>query len=331
MKVLITGGAGYIGSTVASACLDSGITPVVLDDYSLGRREFTVGRIAYEGDIADGAVIDQIWAEHPDIDAVIHCAAFISVPDSVTDPLTYYDNNVGKSVSLFSHLVRNGCSRVIFSSSGSIYAKAEDLTVTEASPLAPMSPYATTKAMMEQVLRDAGAAGLIRSILLRYFNPIGADPQVRTGQQVQNPGSVTGKLLTAQHEGIAFKVTGTEYETRDGTAIRDYIHVWDLALAHVRAVQCFDDVVATEPAGSVVINLGTGLGTTVREYVEAFREVAGELLVEDAPPRPGDARGCYTASTRAKDLLAWQTERSIADGIRDALAWDAKRMSVLGF
>jgi UDP-glucose 4-epimerase len=167
MKVLIAGGAGYIGSTIASACLDSDISPVILDSLVTGRREFTVGREFYEGDIADGALIDRIFAEHPDIGAVIHCAALIVVPDSVADPVGYYRANVAKSLEFAAHLVRNGCQRLIFSSSAAIYQASEDLTVDEESPLDPQSPYGRPKAVCEEMFADIAAAEPIRVLSLR--------------------------------------------------------------------------------------------------------------------------------------------------------------------
>jgi len=330
MKVLVTGGAGFIGSTITSACLDAGIAPVVLDDLSTGRREFTAGRSAYVGDIADHHLLDRILDEHPDITATVHCAAKIVVPESVADPLGYYRCNVAKTVELVDHLQARGVDRFVFSSSASIYRPDDDLTVDEDSALAPSSPYARTKAMVEQVLADAAVAHPLRVVSLRYFNPIGADPQLRTGLQLPNPSHALGRLLHAYESGAAFTITGTSWATRDGTGLRDYIHVWDLARAHVAALQRFDQVVPGE-RGSRVVNLGTGRGTTVRELVAAFEAMVGERLdVVEADPRPGDVIGCYTRSDRAARLLGWRTELSEADGIRDALAWAQRRPEVLG-
>src|SRR6202167_2763270 len=180
-KVLITGGAGYIGSTIASACLDRGLTPVILDSLVTGRREVTRDRIFFEGDISDGALVDKLFAEHPDIGAVVHCAALIVVPDSVTDPVGYYHANVAKSLEFAAHLLRNGCQRLIFSSSAAIYRSGEDLIVDEESPVDPQSPYARTKAVCEAMFADIASAEPIRVLSLRYFNPIASDPKMRTG------------------------------------------------------------------------------------------------------------------------------------------------------
>jgi UDP-glucose 4-epimerase len=332
VKVLIAGGAGFIGSTLASACLDDGIVPVILDNLSTGRAEFARDRIFYPGDIADGPLIDKIFGDHPDIDAVVHAAAAIVVPESVEQPLRYYRENVAKSVDFIDHVLRNGCGRYLFSSSASIYDPGPDFTVDESSPLAPQSPYARTKAVMEQVLADCAVAYDLRVLSLRYFNPIGADPELRTGLQIPRPSHLLGKLLTAVENDEEFLLTGVDWPTRDGSGIRDYIHVWDLAQAHVRALRRFDDVLppGQEP-GYEVINLGTGSGTTVKEFVAAFRTVSGlPLRVLQTPPRPGDTVGSYTRTDKARRLLEWAPQRSLEDGIRDSMRWSAKRASVLG-
>ncbi|GAA3718628.1 UDP-glucose 4-epimerase GalE [Nonomuraea antimicrobica] len=324
MRVLITGGAGYIGSTIASACLDAGIAPVILDSLVTGRREFAEGRVFYEGDISDGPLIDKIFAEYPDIEAVIHCAALIVVPDSVSDPIGYYRANVTKSLEFVDHLLRNGCTRMIFSSSASIYRTGDDHTVTEESPLDPQSPYARTKAVCEGMFADIAAGRPIRILSLRYFNPIGSDPRMRTGLQLRRPSHALGKMIESYEEGVPFQITGTGYATPDGTGIRDYVHVWDLATAHVAALERFDEL------GTDVINLGTGAGTTVRELVEAFNRVVERTVeVVEAPARPGDVAGAYTRSDRARRLLGWQARHSVEDGIRHSLEWASLRDSRL--
>ncbi|MEV4438072.1 UDP-glucose 4-epimerase GalE [Streptomyces sp. NPDC049577] len=332
MKVLITGGAGFIGSTIASACADDGITPVILDNLVTGRREFAAPHAFYEGDIADGDLIDKVFAEHRDIYAVIHCASLIVVPESVANPLAYYSNNLAGSIALLGHLARNRCDRLIFSSSASIYRPSEDdFTVDEDSPLAPASPYAHTKAMAEQILKDTATAGGPRSMSLRYFNPIGADPQLRTGLQVLKPTHALGRMIDAHHSGQKFTITGTDWPTPDGTCVRDYVHVWDLADAHLRALHRFDQVLPTDGTDRhQVIILGAGKATTVRELVNAFGEVTGRPLpVVETARRPGDTVGAYSRSTRAKDLLGWEPQHTITDGIRDSLRWYDKRDTLL--
>lgn len=333
MKVLITGGAGYIGSTVASALEDKGHTPVLLDSLVSGLKVFTRGRIFYEGDVADKELLTQVFNDHPDVYATVHCAALIVVPESVEQPYLYYHENVCKSLELFRLLTELGYPRVVFSSSASIYDAVPGFKVTEDAPLNPSSPYARTKYMMEQVLSDLAHATRLRGIALRYFNPIGADPEYRSGIYVPEPSHVVGKLVdTALAKQAEFKVTGVDWPTRDGSGIRDYVHVWDLAKAHVAAVTRFDDVLAETNSPYVVINLGTGDGVTVKELVAAFERVWGEEIVKsEAPPRPGDVAGAYANADRAKTLLDWQAELSIDEGIESALEWGRRREKILGY
>ncbi|AQX15739.1 UDP-glucose 4-epimerase GalE [Tessaracoccus lapidicaptus] len=329
MKVLITGGAGYIGSTVASACEDAGHEVVILDDFSTGRREFVRDRAVYEGDFADEALLGRIFAEHA-IDAVVHCAAKIVVPESVEMPLDYYENNVAKTITLLRAMDRAGVHRFLFSSSASIYAPDENFVVTEASPLSPGSPYARTKYMVEMILEDYTKASDMKVLSLRYFNPIGTDPQLRSGQQLEKPSHVLAKLLEAWSKGETFTVTGVEWPTRDGSGIRDFIHVWDLAQAHVAALEGFDK--ATAESSYEVFNIGTGNGVTVKELAASFEEISGDpLKVTYGPPRPGDVAGVYTVSSKAKDVLGWEAKLTEQEAVRDAIAWLPVRKEMLGY
>jgi len=333
MKVLVTGGAGYIGSTTAKALEQAGHTPVILDSLLNGPLAFVRDRIFYEGDIADRELLRRIVAEHPDIDATIHMAARIVVPESMVLPYEYYRDNVAKSLELFDELVALGKPRVLFSSSASLYAMKESFEVTESDPLDPTSPYARTKRMMEQVLVDMANATDLRAIILRYFNPIGSDPDLESGIYAKEPSHVLGQLvLAARGLKDSFTITGTAHPTRDGTGIRDYIHVWDLAQAHVRAVERFDEVLATVDAPSVVINIGTGEGVTVRELVASFERVFGSKVpITEAPPRPGDAVGAFANVDRSAALLGWSAGLTIDEAIASALAWGAKRQEILGY
>ena len=232
------------------------------------------------------------------------------------------------------NLHRLGCNKIVFSSSASVYDHVPGFMVTEESPLNPNCPYARTKLMMEMILKDFCSAYGMKGIALRYFNPIGADPKMRSGIHVKEPSHVLGKLVDAAQGKIdSFQITGTDYETRDGTGIRDYIHIWDLADAHVKALTNFDDVF--DKAGNpeetyLVINLGTGKGVTVRELVAAFERVYGqEINKVDTPPRPGDVAGAYANADKALRLLNWQARLSIEDGIRDALKWGQLRENIL--
>jgi UDP-glucose 4-epimerase len=333
MKVLVTGGAGYIGSTISSALLDRGHVPVILDSLVTGRAEFAKGRVFYRGDVADRKMLERIFREHPDISHAIHCAALIVVPESVAKPVQYYRENVAKSLELFDSLASLGCKRIVFSSSASLYDVVPGFMVTESSPLSPSSPYARTKYMMEMILSDVCGATGMRGIALRYFNPIGADPQMRTGVHVAQPSHVLGKLVAAARGEIpAFTITGTSWPTRDGTGIRDYIHVWDLARAHISAVESFDAAFdRSGEASYLVANLGTGRGVTVRELVDAFRKVWGKpLRTDEAPPRPGDVAGSFANGDRALELFGWRAELPIDQGIADALKWAEARKKILG-
>lgn len=329
MKVLITGGAGYIGSTVASACEDAGHEVVILDDFSTGRREFVGQRPLYEGDFADQALLDEVFTDHA-IDIVVHCAAKIVVPESVADPLGYYENNVAKTIQLLYGMKRNFVNRIVFSSSASIYAPNDDFTVTEDSALAPGSPYARTKFMVEMILADAAASSDLHVLSLRYFNPIGTDPQLRSGQQLEHPTHVLAKLLEAWQNHSTFTITGVDWPTRDGSGIRDFIHVWDLAQAHVAAIEHFDDATADEPYQ--VVNVGTGNGVTVKELAASFLEITGTPLdIAEGDPRPGDVAGVYTVSSKAADVLDWHAERTEQEAVKDAIAWLPKREEMLGY
>jgi UDP-glucose 4-epimerase len=335
VKVLVTGGAGYIGSTICSALKDVGHIPVVLDSLVTGQEVFTRDHIFFKGDIADKALVGQIFKQHPDIRIVIHCAALIVVPESMEKPYEYYSENVVKSIEFFQTLAQHHVEGVVFSSSASIYGASDSFKVTETSALDPQSPYARTKFMMEMVLRDFATAYGLKGIALRYFNPIGADPKLRSGIHVREPSHVVGKLVDCARGKIKkFEVTGVNWPTRDGSGLRDYIHVWDLARAHVAAVENFSDVFAKTQSKTnyEVINLGTGQGVTVKELLTAFESVFGTALNKgEAPPRPGDNAGSYASCEKALNLLKWKAQLSVQDGIRDALRWGEKRFEILGY
>ncbi len=333
MKVLVTGGAGYLGSITCKALEAAGHTPVVLDSLLSGPRRFVGDRIFYEGDIADRPLLRRIVDEHPDLEATVHMAARIVVPESVELPYEYYRDNVAKSLELFDELVALGKPRLIFSSTASLYALTPEFEVREGDPLAPASPYARTKRMMEQILEDMAAATDLRAVILRYFNPVGSDPDLETGYHLRDATHVVPLMAqTALGQREIFTITGTDLPTRDGTGIRDYIHVWDLARAHVRAVERFDDVLAAVDAPSTYLNLGAGDGVTVRELLAAVERVVGKPVpVREAPSRPGDAVGAFANADKAAELLGWRTELTLDEAIASALAWGEKRREVLGY
>lgn len=332
MKVLVTGGAGYIGSITATALEQAGHTPVLLDSLVNGEKAFTTGRIFYQGDIADRRLLQRILGEHPEIEACVHMAALTIVPDSIARPYEYYENNVARSLELFDELTRLGCTRVLFSSSAAVYGPAPDFEVYEDHLLAPTSPYGRTKLMVEEVLADLAAGTDLRAVVLRYFNPIGSDPQLRSGVYAGIPSHVLGQLVrTALGEQETFTLTGTDLPTRDGTGLRDYVHVWDLARAHVRALERFDAALDAVGSEQVVLNVGTGQGVTVRELHAAVEQVCGvSVPLVTAPPRPGDAVGAFANVDRAAELLGWRAELSLEEGIASSLAWAQRRAEVIG-
>jgi UDP-glucose 4-epimerase len=337
MKALITGGAGYIGSSIASAMIDKGDTPIILDSLIKGKQEFAANRIFYHGDIADRALLARIFSEHPDIYCTIHCAALAVVSESVEQPYKYYRENVSKSLEFFQALIELGYPHLIFSSSASIYkATPPAFQVQEESPLTASCPYAQTKIMTEQILADLCQASPLQAISLRYFNPIGADPKSRTGPYDKEPTHLLGSLVeVATGRRKVFELNGINWPTRDGSAIRDFIHVWDLASAHLLALEKFDEVIRNDNTGGrsySVINLGTENGVTVREFVAAFERVLGrEIDKVETDPRPGDSAGAYASCAKAQKLLGWQAERTLEEGVADSLAWDSKRASILGY
>jgi UDP-glucose 4-epimerase len=320
MKVLVTGAAGFIGSTVAAALHDAGDVPVVLDDLSKGSPSFLNGYPAYIGDCADPAVLARIFDDHPDIDVAIHCAACTIVPESIIRPLTYYSQNVAKTISLVEQLLAHGCTRLIFSSSAAVYGAAPAPVVTEDSPTNPGNAYGASKLMVERILADTCAATPLSALSLRYFNPVGCDPQLRSGPYEPAPTHALGSLLAAWNGGDPFWIHGSDWDTVDGTPVRDFVHVWDVARAHVAAAHY-----GRGGSGHAVVNIGSGRPTTVLQLAETFnRFVDNPVDIRFDGRRPGDASGCVTSTDRARELLGWRPQRTIADAVADALGWAAR-------
>lgn len=329
MKILITGGAGYIGSTIALCLADHGVNVVVLDDLSTGVAEFVRTPHFYHGDIGDTALVARLLDEHPDITAVIHCAGRIVVPESVSHPYAYFDTNFVHTLRLLRTLADHGVHRFVLSSTASMYAPNASLFADESTPVEPGNPYATSKHLLEQALRSLASVTDLRVVVLRYANPIGADPQLRTGLQNFTPTHALGGLLDAIDRDEPFSITGTDWHTRDGTGVRDYVHVWDIARAHRVALEKFDSLVSDDPAHRFeIINLGSGTGTTVRELVQACADTLGVTPeIAEVQRRPGDVAGCAIGSERARRLLGWEPELSIEAAIGDAVAWREKWVS----
>jgi UDP-glucose 4-epimerase len=322
MTVLVTGGAGYIGSHTVYALLDRGETVVVLDDLSTGvRAQVGEQAVFVKGDIADTALVKSVVSSHG-VDAVIHFAGSIVVPDSVSDPLGYYENNVVKSHALISALVETGVRQFIFSSTATVYAQDAPQPLSETAARMPISPYARSKLIAEWILEDVARAHDFRPIILRYFNVAGADPQGRTGQSAPKATHLIRRAArVALGREPHLNIFGTDYPTPDGTGVRDYIHVSDLAAAHVLAL---DALRAGSPAA--VYNCGYGRGVSVRQVVMGMEKLLGKALpVREAPRRPGDPPILISDPSRIKKALGWRPVHDDLEGIlRSALEWERR-------
>ncbi len=319
--VLVTGGAGYIGSHAVLALRDAGFPVAVIDNLTTGFRWAVPDDVAfYEGDIADEALIDRIAAEQG-IKAIMHFAGSIIVPESVEKPLDYYLNNTVKSRSLLASAVRNDIRHFIFSSTAAVYGLPERSPVQEDDPKQPINPYGTSKLMTELMLRDTAAAHPINYCALRYFNVAGADPQGRTGQSTAGAThliKVAVEAALGKREGV--QVMGTDYATPDGTGVRDYIHVSDLAGAHVAALR----QLIAEPDVSLTVNAGYSRGFSVLEVLNAVDRVAGTTIQRTlAPRRAGDPDSLVSDNRRITETFSWQPRWGNLDTIvGHALAWE---------
>lgn len=321
MSVLVTGGAGYIGSHMVHRLCDAGETVVVLDNLTTG-FDWAIPAAAQliEGDVGDEAFVSQIIKDH-DVDAIVHFAGSIVVPESVVDPLGYYLNNTVKSRSLIASAVAGGVKNFIFSSTAAVYGAPETMPVTEATPQIPVSPYGSSKLMTEVMLRDAAVAHDFRYVALRYFNVAGADPQGRTGQSTKGATHLIKVACeAAQGKRSHLDVYGTDYDTADGTCVRDYIHVSDLVKAHSDALTYLRD-----GGAATVMNCGYSRGFSVLEVVDAVKRAAGvDFDVRLADRRPGDPPQIIAASDLLRSTLNWQPDHDDLDTIvRHALDWEA--------
>ncbi len=328
MNILVTGGAGYIGSHTCVELLQAGYQPVVIDDLSnaseksLERVEQITGKSVpfYRGNVRDEALLERIFSEH-DIGCAIHFAGYKAVGESVAKPLEYYENNLGATMTLCRVMSRRGVKKLIFSSSATVYSGENEMPLREDSKTGNCTnPYGWTKYMGEQILRDVAKADPEWAVAqLRYFNPVGAHP---SGQIGEHPNGIPNNLMpfiaqTAVGKRDHLNVFGNDYPTPDGTGVRDYIHVVDLAKGHVAAIRYLD----THP-GESVFNLGTGNGYSVLDMVHAF-ESANDLRVpyEIAPRRPGDLAVCYADPTKSREELGWQAQFDQVDMCRDTWNW----------
>ena len=317
MRILITGGAGYIGSLTARHLAEAGHDPIVLDDLRNGHRE-AVGELPLVvGDVRDVHLVAATIDQHA-IDAVIHFAALKSVEDSVADPGAYFDDNVGGTLGVLRAMAHTGVRRIVFSSSCAVYGMPGKLPVTEASPIQPMNPYGESKALSERLLPWFEAAHGIRFAALRYFNAAGAAEDGSVGEDWTGAQNLIPVVLrTAAGRQSVVRVFGTDHPTPDGTAIRDYIHVLDLAEAHRCALEAID-----RRDTSLTANVGTGVGASVLEVLDAARRITGlEIGAEEAPRRAGDPPAVWADTSRATELLDWRATRGLDDIIRTAWRW----------
>ena len=329
MKILVTGGAGYIGSHTVLALLERGHEVVVLDNFSnsspesLRRVESLAGKPVelFRGDLLDQNLLEQIFRAHDDLQSVIHFAALKAVGESTKEPLKYYRNNVAGSIALLEEMSRAGTEGLVFSSSCTVYGEPEKVPVNESHPTGKVSnPYGRTKHVMERVILDfATASPSFKPAILRYFNPVGAHPSGRIGEDPKGtPDNLVPyvcQVATGRLEKL--KVFGTDYPTPDGTAVRDYLHVMDLADAHVRAVEKLE-----QSETGFTCNLGTGRGSSVMEVIAAFERVSGQSIDHElVGRREGDVSATWADPSLARELLGWEAKFSLDEMLADAWRW----------
>jgi UDP-glucose 4-epimerase len=320
-KILVTGGAGYIGSHVVRLLTGAGRAVVVLDNLSTGFADAVLGAELVVGDTGNRELVDEVLRKHA-VDTVMHFAAHTIVPESVSDPLKYYGNNTCSTRNLLECCSRAGVEHFIFSSTAAVYGIPEGTYCTEDSPLAPINPYGTSKLMSEMMLRDLGAANGLRHVILRYFNVAGSDPDGRIGQSTAKATlliKVAAEVAVGKRERLY--VFGTDYPTPDGTGVRDYIHVDDLADAHIRALDYLGN-----GGESVTLNCGYGHGYSVREVIDAVNRVNGRPInVQEEPRRPGDPPALVARADKARAVLGWKPRYDDLDFIvKTSLDWERK-------
>lgn len=323
-SVLVTGGAGYIGSHVALALLDAGHRVTVIDNLSCGYQwAVPAGARFYKGDIADRTVVTQVLHEQ-EIGAIMHFAGSVIVPESISDPLKYYRNNTVNSVQLLECAVASGVRHFVFSSSAAVYGIPKTIPVAEDFDTRPINPYGASKLMTEMMLRDVAAAHPLNFCALRYFNVAGADPDCRAGQStIAATHLIKVALEAALGKRDEVVIFGDDYATPDGTGVRDYVHVTDLALAHVAALE----KLVAEPTQSLTLNCGYGRGHSVLEVLAAIDRISGRKVVRRVTSRrPGDPPALVAANTRILATLGWKPRYSnIETIVSHALAWEQKR------
>ena len=318
--ILVVGGGGYIGSHTCLDLAEKGYTPIVYDNFSNGHREFVKWGPVEEGDIRDRARLDEVFRKYAPA-AVIHFAALIEVGESVKDPLAFYENNVAGSLTLFAAARAANCRRLVFSSTCATYGVPEQTPMTETHPQAPINPYGRSKLITEEILRDLCAHDGFRAVTLRYFNAAGADPEGRIGERHDpETHAVPLAIEAALGRRNGFSIFGDDYDTRDGSCVRDFVHVMDLAEAHTRAIDHL-----LNDGRSVALNLGTGKGTTVKELLAAIGDVVGrEIAITQASRRPGDTAALVADHSMARDVLGWVPRNDLSSIVSTAWKWHAQ-------
>ena len=313
--VLVTGGAGYIGSHAAKALRATGHEVVVLDSLFAGHRQAVCGGPLVEADIADTEVVrDTVRRYH--VTSVMHFAALLSVGESMSAPARYYANNVVKTLTLFDALVAESIEQLVFSSTAAVYGEPETTPITEDHPTCPINAYGETKLAVERALRHYGSAYGLRAVCLRYFNAAGADPDGEVGEDHHPEEHLIPRTLAATTGGPSLGIYGDDYPTEDGTCLRDYVHVSDLAAAHVQALSALES-----GSSSAVYNLGNGRGFSVREVIAAVERVTGSRVPHDVQPRrEGDPAVLLASSARARTELGWAPRHAELDVIVET-AW----------
>ncbi len=323
--ILVTGGAGYIGSHAALALKKAGYDVIILDNLSYGHQEIVDDVLQVKlviGDTSDRPLLDQLFTTHK-IDAVIHFAAYIAVGESVKEPGKYYSNNVASTLNLLEAMLAHGINKIVFSSTCAVYGMPKEVPMTESHPHDPLSPYAASKDMVERILRDFDTAFDLKSVAFRYFNACGADPGGLLGEDhTPETHLIPLALLTALKKRDSLYIFGTDYDTPDGTCVRDYIHVNDLADAHVLGLKYL-----LAGGASEVFNLGNGNGFSVREVIETAREVTGlEIPAIESDRRPGDAPILVGSSKKVRQTLGWNPNYAdLKQIISHAWQWHQKR------
>ncbi len=323
MAILVVGGAGYIGSHAARALRRAGYEAVIYDNLSTGFRRLAQGFELVEGDIADEARLRPVLGR---VDAVMHFAAHAYVGESVENPRKYFRNNVLGALSLLNSALDAGIRRFVFSSSCAVYGVPEQIPITESTPREPVNPYGASKLFFENALEAYGRAYGLHSVSLRYFNAAGADESGETGE-IHDPEThlIPLALAASAANGPALQVFGSDYPTRDGTCVRDYIHVSDLADAHVRALQYLERNKDEQGGDSLAINLGTGRGHSVLEIIEAAENATGRRVRRRlGPRRTGDPPELVADAAKARRVLGWTTHRNLADMVASAWTWTQK-------